>query len=389
MKVRSQQLSDFFNIGRDLGWDVVNQRWTVNQLVDPEGRSYTLGEIIPGGLPPDLPLVKSGNRYGYPPLRERIVQSQEYNLPIDNVLVTLGTQMSNFLAFAVACEPGDEVIIETPSWEQPKVLCEPFKVEGKLLRRRPELGWKFDLDELESLLTPRTKLIYLCHPNNPTGAMLNDDDLTAICGMADRVGAYVVSDEIYRGFEWSGELSPSVCNLYERGVTTSSVSKTLGMSGLRLGWLATPDRDFMERCMELKYYMTLHQQSRLDETVALAALETEKYHGLLRGTMEAGRANYEVIASWMETNGVFSWVPPAGGFLSFPHYDLDISSWELCIALLKEPYRTYLIPGICYGYENHVRLGFGPGTPNERIKEGVQQIDRFIADYRAGKVAAD
>src|SRR6185312_9022673 len=240
MKVRSQQLSDFFNIGRDLGWDVEKQVWTVNQLVDPEGRSYKLGDIIEGGLPPELPLVKSGNRYGYPPLRERIVQSQEYNLPIDNVLVTMGTQMSNFLAFAVALEPGDEAIIETPSWEQPKVLCEPFKVEGKLLRRRLELGWKFDLNELESMVTPKTKLIYLCHPNNPTGAMLNDDDLTAICNIADRVGAYIVSDEIYRGLEWSGELSPSVANLYERGVATSSVSKPLGMSGLRIGWLATP-----------------------------------------------------------------------------------------------------------------------------------------------------
>jgi len=386
MKVRSQQLSDFFNIGRDLGWDVEKQVWTVNQLVDPEGRSYKLGDIIEGGLPPELPLVKSGNRYGYPPLRERIVQSQEYNLPIDNVLVTMGTQMSNFLAFAVALEPGDEAIIETPSWEQPKVLCEPFKVEGKLLRRRLELGWKFDLNELESMVTPKTKLIYLCHPNNPTGAMLNDDDLTAICNIADRVGAYIVSDEIYRGLEWSGELSPSVANLYERGVATSSVSKTLGMSGLRIGWLATPDRDFMERCLEFKYYITLHQQSRLDETIAMAALEPAKYHHLVRGTMEAAQANYDVIANWMQTNGVFSWVPPAGGFLSFPHYDLDISSWDLCIALLKEPYRTYLIPGVCYGYENHVRLGFGPGTPTARISEGVKQIDRFIADYREGKV---
>ena len=386
MKVRSQQLSDFFNIGRDLGWDVEKQVWTVNQLVDPEGRSYKLGDIIEGGLPPELPLVKSGNRYGYPPLRERIVQSQEYNLPIDNVLVTMGTQMSNFLAFAVALEPGDEAIIETPSWEQPKVLCEPFKVEGKLLRRRLELGWKFDLNELESMVTPKTKLIYLCHPNNPTGAMLNDDDLTAICNIADRVGAYIVSDEIYRGLEWSGELSPSVANLYERGVATSSVSKTLGMSGLRIGWLATPDRDFMERCLEFKYYITLHQQSRLDETIAMAALEPAKYHHLVRGTMEAAQANYDVIANWMQTNGVFSWVPPAGGFLSFPHYDLDISSWDLCIALLKEPYRTYLIPGVCYGYENHVRLGFGPGTPTARISDGVKQIDRFIADYREGKV---
>jgi aspartate/methionine/tyrosine aminotransferase len=386
VKVRPQPLSEFFNIGRDLGWDVKQQKWTVNQLIDPEGRSYTIGEIVEGGLPPDLPIIKSGNRYGYPPLRERVVASQEYNLPIDNVLMTMGTQLSLFLAFAVALEPGDEAIVETPSWEQPKVLCETLNVDGKLLRRRPELQWRFDLDELKSLVTPKTKLIYICHPNNPTGATLNDAELTAICDLARTVGAYVVSDEIYRGLEWSGELSPSVCNIYERGVTCASVSKTLGLSGTRIGWIATPDRDFMERCMELKYYMTLHQQSRLDETIAYHALEPEKYWGLVRGTMEAARPNFEAVSGWMETNRVFSWVPPAGGFLSFPHYDLDIPAWDLCIALLKEPYRTYLIPGSCYGYENHVRLGFGPGTKNENIRAGLAQIDHFIDDYQAGRV---
>lgn len=388
MRVESQKLSEFFNIGRDLGWDVERQVWTVNSLIDPEGRSYTVGDILEDGIPADLPLVKSGNRYGYPPLRERVVQSQGYDVSSDNVLITLGTQMSNFLAFAVALEAGDEAIVETPSWEQPRVICEGLNVDPKLIRRRPELGWKFDLDELKGLISAKTKLIYLCHPNNPTGAIFGEDELRAICDLAARSGIYVVSDEIYRGLEWSGELSPSVVNLYERGITTSSVSKTLGMSGVRLGWLATQDRTFMERCMELKYYITLHQQSRLDETVCLAALQPDKYWGLVRGTMDAARRNFAVVSDWMATNGVFHWVAPAGGFLSFPRYDLDIPSWDLCIQLLREPYRTYLIPGSCYGYEGHVRFGFGPGTPLAAIEEGVRQIDRFVADHRAGTVAA-
>lgn len=389
MQVESQKLSEFFNIGRDLGWDIERQAWTVNSLIDPEGRSFKVGDFIEGGISPELPLVKSGNRYGYPPLRDLVVAAQAYDLPIDNVLITLGTQLSNFLAFAVALEAGDEVIIETPSWEQPRVLSEALNVDYKLIRRRQELDWHFDMDELESLISPKTKLIYLCHPNNPTGATISSDQLQAICDLAGRTGIYIVSDEIYRGLEWNGELSPTIVNLYERGIATNSVSKTLGMSGLRLGWLATQDRDFMERCMQLKYYMTLHQQSRLDETIALAALQPEKYRTLVRGTMDAARANYDVVEAWMATNGVFSWVPPTGGFLSFPQYNLDIPSWALCIELLKEPYRTYLIPGSCYGYEGHVRLGFGPGTPLESIQDGVRQIDRFVSDYKAGNVVME
>ena len=388
MEMRSRKLGEFFNIGRDKGWDVEKQEWTVHSLVDPEGRVLTLRDVLESGIPLDLRLEKSGNRYGYPPLRRRILESQQYEVGIEHVLVTSGTQHANFLAFAAALEAGDEAIVESPSWEQPQVVCEALKVQARIIKRRPELGWKFDLDELAAMASPRVKVIYLCHPSNPTGAVLDERELKAICALAARTGAYVVSDEIYRGLEWDGALSPSVVNCYERGVTTSSVSKTLGMSGLRLGWLATRDRAFIERCVSLKYYISLHQQSRLDEAVALAALEPTKYWALVKETMAAARVNYDVVAAWMARNGVFSWVPPRGGFLSFPRYDLDLLSWDLCARLLDPPYRTYLIPGSCYGHEHHVRLGLGPGTPATTIQAGLAEVDRFVADYRAGRVTA-
>jgi aspartate/methionine/tyrosine aminotransferase len=383
---RSQKLGEFFNIGRDRGWDVEQQRWTVHQLINPEGRVFTLGEIL-DGIPPNLRLEKSGNRYGYPPLREAIRGSQGYNVPNDNVLVTSGTQHANFLALATRLERGDEAIIEAPSWEQPRVVCEALGVEVKILERRPELGWKFDLDELRRLIGPRVKVVYICHPSNPTGAVLTERELMEICAVADRFGAYVISDEIYRGLEWEGGLSPSIVNLYERGVSTASISKTLGMSGLRLGWLATQDRRLLEDCMDLKYYISLHQQSRLDEVVALAALQPARYRNLIDQTMAAARVNYEITSEWMHTSDTFRWVPPKGGFLSFPSYDLDIPSWDLCVRLLEPPYRTYILPGSCYGVEGHVRLGFGPGTPAESMRAGLEQISAFVADCKAGAIA--
>lgn len=385
MKTKSQKLGEFFNIGRDRGWDVQKQVWTVHQLINPEGKVFTLGEIL-DGIPLDLKLQKSGNRYGYPPLRETIVNTYGYDIPAENVLITSGTQHSNFLAFAVRLEAGDEAIIEAPSWEQPRVVCEALGVNVKILKRRPELEWKFDLSELESLMGPRVKVIYICHPSNPTGAVLNERELQEICRIADRHGTYVISDEIYRGLEWEGGRSPSAVNLYDRGVTTSSVSKTLGMSGLRLGWLATRDRQLLEDCMDLKYYISLHQQSRLDEVVALAALQPDKYWRLVGETMAAAKVNYDITLEWMRSNGTFTGALPKGGFLMFPGYDLDIPSWDLCVRLLEEPYKTYILPGSCYGVEGHVRLGFGPGTSSESMRAGLRQISNFVADYRAGRV---
>jgi aspartate/methionine/tyrosine aminotransferase len=353
-------------------------------LINPEGKVFTVGEILDEGIPQDLRLEKSGNRYGYPPLREAITKSQYYSVPIENVLITSGTQHANFLSLATSLESGDEAIVEAPSWEQPKVVCEALGVTVKLLKRRPELQWKFDLNELESLMGPKVKVIYICHPNNPTGAVLSENELRDICRIAGRYGAYVISDEIYRGLEWEGGLSPSVVNLYERGITTSSISKTLGMSGLRLGWLATQDRQFLENCMNLKYYISLHQQSRLDEVVAMAALRPDKYWSLISQTMAAAKVNYDITLEWMRNNDTFQWVPPKGAFLSFPSYNLDIPSWDLCVCLLEKPYRTYILPGICYGLEGYVRLGFGPGTPAESMRAGLDQISSFVAACRAG-----
>ena len=115
MKTKSQKLGEFFNIGRDRGWDMQKQAWTVQQLINPEGKEFTLGEIL-DGIPLDLKLAKSGNRYGYPPLREAVIKSLSYNVPSENVLITSGTQHSNFLSFAVRLEAGDR----PPSHSRPR-----------------------------------------------------------------------------------------------------------------------------------------------------------------------------------------------------------------------------------------------------------------------------
>ena len=313
------------------------------------------------------------------------MESQRYQAP-EHVLVTSGTQHANFLAFAATLEAGDEAIVESPSWEQPQVLCEAFRSSPASSGGAPSSAGASTSTSPGAPVTPREADLPL-PPEQPHRAVLDERELRAICDAADRTGAYVLSDEIYRGLEWDGVLSPSVVNTYERGITTSSVSKTLGMSGLRLGWLATADRGLIERCVNLKYYISLHQQSRLDEVVAMAALEPTKYWALVKETMAAARVNYDVVAEWMERNGVFHWVPPRGGFLSFPGYRLDLPSWDLCVRLLDAPYRTYLIPGSCYGHEGHVRLGIGPGTPAETIRAGLAEVDRFVADYQAGRVA--
>ncbi|MEZ4736019.1 MAG: aminotransferase class I/II-fold pyridoxal phosphate-dependent enzyme [Caldilineaceae bacterium] len=135
------------------------------------------------------------------------------------------------------------MIVDVPGWPQPLALGEAIGAVIKELPRYEEKGWEFEIDELAALITDKTKLIYLCNPNNPTGHVLTEETLKAVAQLAERVGAYVLCDEVYRGLEWHGAETPRIANLYERGISTGSISKIFGIKGCaRGGWSAVTPR---------------------------------------------------------------------------------------------------------------------------------------------------
>jgi hypothetical protein len=235
------------------------------------------------------------------------------------------------------------------------------------------------MEELKEKATSKTKLIFINNPNNPTGAVLDKSELKAICEIAEDCGAYVLSDEIYRGLEWEGDLTPAALNYSEKAISTASLSKTLGLTGIRVGWLATRDKAIMDRCFAIHRYGTM-SCNLLGEKIAYAALEPRKYNEILNGGKEMGKKNLETIDKWISKSKVWSWVKPRGGYLSFLKYELPIGSWELCERLINEPYMTSLVPGVGYGerFNHYVRLGLS-GEP-EVLQQVLRQIDKFTDD---------
>ena len=376
MKVKPSNFGKFFIIGRQLGWDPEKWEWTVKGLVGPSGITPKLKDIM-DELDPETMCDWSGEEQGPSKLRQRIIESQPYNLEPENILCTHGTQHAQFLTTMTLVEPGDEVIVDPPTWQQQQQLCETIGAEVKILRRREDLEWNFDLDELNELTSSKTKLIFVCSPNNPTGAALNAKEMQAVCEIARDCNAYVLSDEIYRGLEYEGPLSPTAVDYYEKAISVSSVSKTVAMDGFRIGWIATQDKKLIPDCIALKSIETLDINSHLDEIVVTAALEPQKYKQLITKSMDQGRVNRKQVEDWMKQHKEWHWVPPKAGYLSFPRYDLDVSSWDLCTTMLKDPYRTYLFPGSLYGFENHLRLGWG-GTDPQVIRDGLDQLGQFM-----------
>jgi len=373
MDVKINKLFDIFLYAQKVGF---NYGLTFSLRSSPKLKEFL------DDLDPELPLDWSGKSfYGLPELRQRVIETQGYNVPLDNVLITAGTNEAIFLVLTQTISPGDEVVMDMPSWPQVYELSRAYGARIKIVRRREELGWGIDLDQLNNAVTPETRLIFVNSPNNPTGAVFKEEEMRRICQIARTNDAYLLSDEVYRNLEWEGPISPSAVNYYEKAISAASLSKILGLQGIRTGWMATQDEDLLYKCLVLRED-TSEVMNVLGEYIALIALKPGKYEKFLEGAREEGRRCWPIISEWVERSEVFEWVKPKAGFLCFVKYNLEIGSEDFCKRLLAEPYQTLIQPGIAYGFENYIRMGVGGGNAEE-IKKGLEQVDRFVKDLKS------
>lgn len=338
--------------------------------------SPRLGDFL-AELAPDLSLDWSGQSFqGMPALREHVLRvGGMSNCRLEDILVTAGAAEANFLAIMQLVQPGDEMVVESPGWPQPLVLGEAIGATIRSLRRREEQGWAFDLAELEALVTPKTRLIFLTNPNNPTGHLLSADELGRVAEIAARVGAYLLVDEVYAGLEWTAGRSPSVADLYERGITTGSVSKALGLQGLRTGWLACRDPKVVSDAVVLRENSS-EIMNVLGEAVAEIALRPERYRAALDRAREEGRANLALLERFVASRPELSWVAPQAGLIGLARLS-GIDSDTLSGAMLEPPFKTLVIPGSAYGLPQHIRLGVGGGAV-ANLEEGLRRLGRFL-----------
>ena len=343
--------------------------------------SPRLGDFI-DDLDPDLCLDWSGQSFlGMPSLREKVISRLAYDkgCSIDDVLITAGTAEANFLAITQLLEAGDEIIVDVPGWPQPLVLAEALGANIKKLVRKEEKDWAFDIEELRSLVTNKTKLIFICNPNNPTGHLLEESLLNEVVNLADTVGAYVLTDEVYSGLEWVERKTPRVANLYERGISTGSVSKVLGLQGLRLGWLVCRDTQLIHDAMILRED-TSEIMNIMGEAIADIALRKERYDAAISKARKDGEYNLNVLDQFISQQKSLSWCRPQAGLIGFCRLDLPCEADDFAEKLLSSPYRTFVIPGSAYGYPHHLRLGVGGGQAAE-LDKGLANLDKLLTEY--------
>jgi aspartate/methionine/tyrosine aminotransferase len=337
-----------------------------------ESRAATLDKLL------KLPLGYSEAR-GTIELRTMLAETYRRGDP-EHILVTTGAIEANYLLFNVLLDPGDHMIAPYPAYQQLYSVPAAIGCDVSLWHVGPETGYRYDVDALERLITPRTKVIIANTPHNPTGAMLAPADAARVYALAESVGARVIGDEAYRWLAVpDGEpFAPPFFDLGERGISVGTLSKPFGLPGLRIGWIAGPP-DLIQHCWSLRDYISL-SPGKLND--ALAQLGMKHRERIVARNTEIIRANLAVAGQWMSDRSAFlSWTPPRGGLLALLKYDLPIDSLPLADKLALE-YSVMLAPGSAFGYERHLRLGIGQRP--DIFRRGLEEAGRCFAQLTTG-----
>jgi aspartate/methionine/tyrosine aminotransferase len=296
----------------------------------------------------------------------------------DHVQVTNGGSEANYITTWNLVEPGDEVVVMVPNYMQTWGLARAF---GALVKEWPlvdtgsPMRWQVDVGTLERLVSWRTKLIVVCNPNNPTGARFEAGDLDRIAAIADRHGAWILSDEIYRGAERDGRETPSMWGRSDRVIVTSGLSKAYGLPGLRIGWIVGPPARLASLWSYHDY--TTIAPGALSDFLARHALEPSRRGRILARTRGILNENFPVVAGWLDAHGdLFSYVPPDAGAIVYVRYDRAINSTELVTRLRVEK-SVLIVPGDHFGMDRYLRIGFG--EPANHLREGLDRFDQFLA----------
>ena len=323
----------------------------------------------------DAPLIYTQTN-GTPGLRERIAALYP-GATAAHVQVTNGGSEANFVTAWRLVEPGDEVVVLVPTYMQVAGLVAAFGGtvrEWPMRLDRPAGRWRPDVGQLASLVGPATKAIVLCTPNNPTGARLTAGELDAVAAAAARQGAWIISDEIYRGAELDGIESASMWGRGDRVIVTSGLSKAYGLPGLRVGWAVGPP-GLIESLWAYHDYTSI-APGALSDQLASAALAPATRAQLLARTQGILRENLPRVEAWLAGSGhAFEWIAPEAGAFIFARYTGAMNSTTL-VTRLRDEESVLVVPGDHFGMDGYLRLGAGEHA--DYVAGGLARFKAFL-----------
>ncbi len=321
----------------------------------------------------DMPLGYSQSN-GTLPLRERLAAVYP-GASVSHIEVTNGTSEANYLVALSLLQPGDEMAMELPNYMQLWGVPESLQAKVRPFHLRPERGWEPDWDEFEQAVTPRTGLLYLSNPNNPSGAVLSDAAMRRIVARCEATGTTLLADEVYLGAELDGERTRSFWGMSDRVVVTSGLSKAYGIPGVRIGWIVGPP-SLIETCWSQHDYLTIGP-NKLSDMVARVAVAPDNREALYARTRAILNENLPIIERWAASfGGLLEFNRPRAGAMTLVRYRSALPSLELCERIRVEQ-NTLVVPGRHVGLEGYLRIWYG--GRQEYITEGLRRIGAVLS----------
>jgi hypothetical protein len=314
-------------------------------------------------------------------LREYI--AQWYGATPDHVLVTNGGSEANFTSLWGLLEKGDHAAVMLPNYLQSWGLSRAFaaKTNAFYLVEKQENGkprWALDIDGLRRAVSKKTRLIVVTNPNNPTGAVLNQEEMDEVLRIARKANAWLLVDEIYRGAEVRGSLTPTFWGRYDQLLITSGLSKAFGLPGLRLGWIVGPSKTIAKLCSYHDY--TTLTPTMLSDRLARIVMEPERREKNLERTRAIIRRNLPRLESWIHSHDdIFSYIPPLAGAITFFRYKLPISSAAL-FDKLRQEHSVLITPGDHFGLGRYIRVGYGYDI--DYTLRGLARVDITLEELK-------
>jgi hypothetical protein len=302
-------------------------------------------------------------------LREKIAAIYP-GASIDQIEVTNGTSEANYLIALSTLQPGEVVAMQVPNYMQMLGVSRSLGADVQTFRLRTEAAWEPDWDEFERAVTPKTRLLYLSNPNNPTGSVLSEASMRRIVDRCERTGTWLLSDEVYLGAEVDGPRTKSFWGMSDCVTVTSGLSKAYGIPGVRIGWLVGP-ASFVDACWSQHDYITIGP-NKMSDRIARVAVEAVNRERCYQRTRDILRHNLPIARAWVDGfGGRVEWTPPAAGAIGLMKYDVDTPS--LAIAdRVRVNQSTLIVPGTHVGLEGHVRIWMG--GPEDFLREGLRRI---------------
>lgn len=308
---------------------------------------------------------------GAPWLRE-VLATIYQNIHPEQLVVVSAAEEAIFVFYHSLLTPNDHAIVETPCYESALTVPRSTGATVSEWRRKPEKGWAHDFAALESLIRPNTRAIYINTPHNPTGLLMPPQIYRRVLELAARHGIYVFCDEVYRELEHdSATRLPAACDLYDRALSLGSVSKTYGLPGLRLGWLACREGALLQKIVSFKHYTTICSSAPSEFLTALAFRHRQNF---VDRNLQIVLRNLPQLSEFFARHAdVFDWVPPNASTIGFARFKPEHDVQAFCEQLVQQS-GVLLLPGTVYDEPRHIRFGYG----RRNMPEALAHLEAWL-----------